>query len=130
MGRTKAFDEIFADVAPEIRGIGETLEQGILAVHPQSVVVAYPGYRSVNYGFGQRKNTEGYAYLMPQKDRVNLGFHRGTQLPDPDGLLEGTGTNLRHVKIPDEATARSAAVGALIRAAVAERGSALGVRTT
>ncbi len=33
------------------------------------------------------------------KKHVTFGFLRGTALKDPTGLLEGTGKNLRHVKL-------------------------------
>lgn len=33
------------------------------------------------------------------KDHVTFGFLRGTSLADPEKLLEGTGKNLRHVKL-------------------------------
>lgn len=32
---------------------------------------------------------------------VNLGFNRGTELPAPTGLLEGTGKMIRHVRVPE-----------------------------
>ena len=38
-------------------------------------------------------------FLMVGKQHVTLGFAQGTSLPDPAGLLEGTGKNLRHVKL-------------------------------
>ena len=126
MPPTAAFSEIFADATEEITVIGEVLETAILSQHPESVVVPYPGYHSVSYGVGAKKNSEAYAYLMPQKDRVNLGFYRGANLPDPAGVLEGTGKELRHVKLRDREAATSGAVGDLIRAAVAERKPALG----
>ena len=37
--------------------------------------------------------------IVLHKDHVNLEFARGTELADPDGILEGTGKNMRHVKI-------------------------------
>ena len=49
---------------------------------------------------------------------VGIEFWRGTSLPDPAGLLEGTGKNLRHVKVRSVAEARAAPLRALIRAAV------------
>ena len=52
---------------------------------------------------------------------MNLGFYHGAMLPDPDGLLDGTGKRLRHVKIRDVATAKSPAVARLLRAAIADR---------
>ena len=38
--------------------------------------------------------------LRTAKNYIALQFHlSGTQLDDPDGLLEGSGKNMRHVKI-------------------------------
>lgn len=38
--------------------------------------------------------------IRPAKGYVALQFYAsGTRLPDPDGLLEGTGRKMRHVKI-------------------------------
>lgn len=33
------------------------------------------------------------------KDHINLGFYKGAELTDPEGLLEGTGKGVRHVKV-------------------------------
>ena len=38
-------------------------------------------------------------YLMVGKNHVTFGFPRGTSLRDPTKLLQGTGKNLRHVKL-------------------------------
>ena len=38
-------------------------------------------------------------FFMVGKYHVTFGFLRGTSLPDPEGLLEGTGKNLLHVKL-------------------------------
>jgi hypothetical protein len=38
-------------------------------------------------------------FFMVGKNHVTFGFLRGTSLPDPEELLEGTGKNLRHVKL-------------------------------
>ena len=39
-----------------------------------------------------------FAYANPFKARVNVGFFRGAEIADPNGLLEGTGKFMRHVK--------------------------------
>jgi hypothetical protein len=39
------------------------------------------------------------AYLKTAKNYVTLGFNDYQKLEDPDGLLEGTGINMRHIKI-------------------------------
>jgi hypothetical protein len=38
-------------------------------------------------------------FLMVGKQHVTLGFAQGTSLSDPGRLLEGTGKNIRHVKL-------------------------------
>lgn len=63
-------------------------------------------------------NDRAFAALMPTRTGVNLALP-GTKIPDPDGLLEGTGKTMRHVKVADAALARSDSVRALIVAAAA-----------
>jgi hypothetical protein len=40
-----------------------------------------------------------FAYVNAFKAHVNVGFFRGAELSDPNGLLEGAGKFMRHVKI-------------------------------
>ena len=40
-----------------------------------------------------------FCLLMVGKHHVTFGFTQGASLRDPDNLLEGTGKNLRHVKL-------------------------------
>ena len=65
--------------------------------------------------------SEHYAYIAVQASHVNLGFYHGASLLDPDGLLEGTGKQLRHVKIRDLSLAKGPAVAKLLHLAIAER---------
>ena len=44
-----------------------------------------------------------FAYVDAFKGHVNVGFYRGSEIADPDGLLEGKGMYMRHVKLrPDQ----------------------------
>jgi hypothetical protein len=43
-----------------------------------------------------------FAYVNAFKAHVNVGFFRGAELADPEGLLEGTGKFMRHVKLRPE----------------------------
>ena len=40
-----------------------------------------------------------FAYVGAFTKHVNVGFFMGAFLPDPQGLLEGTGKRMRHVKL-------------------------------
>ena len=51
----------------------------------------------------------------------NLQLADGVDLPDPKGLIEGTGKRIRHVKIRDVEAASSPAVIAILRAQLAAR---------
>ena len=44
-------------------------------------------------------NDAAFAYVNAFKAHVNVGFFRGAEIADPEGLLEGTGRFMRHVKL-------------------------------
>lgn len=58
-----------------------------------------------------------FAYVNAFRAHAAIGFFQGAALPDPAGLLEGSGKRMRHVKLRPGADIDEAALGALIRAA-------------
>jgi len=62
----------------------------------------------------------GFAYVNAFRAHVNVGFFRGAAIPDPDGLLEGTGKFMRHVKLRPGQTVDAVALTKLIRTAYAD----------
>ncbi len=59
----------------------------------------------------------GFGYVNTFSVHVNVGFFRGSTLPDPIGLLEGTGKLGRHVKLKPGTPLNLAALEAVIREA-------------
>ncbi|MFN3918642.1 MAG: DUF1801 domain-containing protein, partial [Flavobacteriales bacterium] len=53
-------------------------------------------------------------YIAPHKNWVNLGFFSGTDLYDPENLLEGTGKKMRHIKIKSIEQSKNPALRNLI----------------
>ncbi len=53
-------------------------------------------------------------YIHAEPDHLQLGFYRGSLLEDPQGLLEGKGTFVRHVKVHHEADVKQAGLRELI----------------
>src|SRR5262245_5895861 len=53
---------------------------------------------ALTYGSSQRMK-DSICYIAVSETKVNLGFHRGTDLSDRHQLLEGTGKQMRHIKI-------------------------------
>ncbi len=58
-----------------------------------------------------------FAYVNAFKAHVNVGFFRGAELADPNGLLEGTGKFMRHVKLRPEGDVDARALMRLIETA-------------
>ena len=108
------FEQLLARSNPEVQEIARRLRALILDVHPAAVEVVRLGDNAASYGLGPKKMSEAYAYIMPQAAYVNLGFYYGATLPDPAGLLEGTGKKLRHVKVRSAAAVDVPALHALL----------------
>lgn len=58
-----------------------------------------------------------FAYVDAFKAHVNVGFFGGAELDDPNGLLEGTGKFMRHVKLRPESEVDATALLKLINTA-------------
>ena len=58
-----------------------------------------------------------FGYVNVFTAHTNVGFFHGAFLPDPAGLLEGTGKRMRHVKLKPGIRINSAALSSLTEAA-------------
>jgi hypothetical protein len=61
-----------------------------------------------------------FAYVNVFTVHVNVGFFQGAGLPDPAGLLQGTGKRMRHVKLRAGSAADEAGLSRLIEVAYAD----------
>ena len=57
--------------------------------------------KMIAYCYGQ-KYSELICVIIPSKKGLNLGFNRGTELADPDKLLEGNSKISRYVVVKTE----------------------------
>jgi len=58
-----------------------------------------------------------FGYVNAFTAHVNVGFFRGAEIADPEGLLEGTGKFMRHVKLRPGHDFNATALTKLIEAA-------------
>ena len=63
---------------------------------------------------------DAYCMLPIYTAHVNLGFNKGSLLDDPQGLLAGTGTLIRHIPVSVPADYRNPQVEALLCKAIAQ----------
>jgi hypothetical protein len=76
--------------------------------------------RLIAFGRSERMRDLLFA-IIPHTAHVNLQLADGVDLPDPDGLIEGTGKRIRHVKVRAPEAARSPALREVVRAQLAAR---------
>jgi hypothetical protein len=112
-----AVDIFLRSYSPEVRAIALKTREVIRAVLPTVTEKVFPGWKVIQYGAGQNRE-DVFAVISPQRERVNLGLTNGAGLPDPEGLLEGTGTGIRHIKITSAEAAQAPAVRELVQGAL------------
>jgi hypothetical protein len=98
-------DAFFAEYPPGIQEICRVLRAMVLDAMPQAVERLYESQDHVSYQLTQAAR-DGLVYVCPLRDYVRLGFFYGGSLPDPGGVLIGTGKRLRHVKVYNAEAAR------------------------
>jgi hypothetical protein len=113
------------DRAPQHAATLTAIRDLVAEMHPDACETASKTEGSVWWGWGPAKNSQGYAWAMPHSTHVNFGFMKGAHLPDPTGLLGGTGKNMRHLKLTGADDLSNLAIRALIEIARDERRGAL-----
>jgi hypothetical protein len=73
---------------------------------------------SAGYSFTGRPS-DSFIHIAAYAHWVNLGFNHGVDLDDPDGVLQGSGRQVRHMRISELADVRKPVVRAFVRAAIA-----------
>jgi len=114
-------EEYLQGADPEIVKIARGIQKLVKSVAPSATEIMNPWNTptfELEDGF--------FAIYMVAKAHVSLGFARAMELPDPHGLLEGTGKNMRHVKLRSMADLQRPAVRELVEAAVKLPGRMMG----
>jgi hypothetical protein len=107
-----AYDEPVAALALALRKM-------VLTTAPKATETIYDAYSAVAIGYsftGRLK--ESFCHIAVYSEHVNLGFNRGTELPDPHKLLKGTGKQTRHATLRKPADVKDPRLGRLLRVAI------------
>jgi hypothetical protein len=119
---TQTIDDLLAAYSPEVRDLALQARALVRDVMPNATEQVDAPAKLIAYGLGS-KMADTVCVIMPLKAGVNLGFYGGTALPDPAGLLTGTGKRHRHVRLTTAGDVQAPALRALLRAAVAAKGT-------
>ena len=88
---------------------------------PTANELVYDNYNFLAIGYSATERTSDCVVsLAAGSNGVSLSFYYGATLPDPDGILLGSGTQNRFVRLPTAAMLSEPRVERLLRAALAQ----------
>jgi hypothetical protein len=112
------FAALLAGYSKDVQALARAARALILAVLPSAQEQVDPPDRLIAYSLGSRMKDVVFT-LMPLKAGVNLGVFGGATLPDPAGLLQGSGKRHRHVRLSALGDVENPALRALLESAAA-----------
>ena len=95
-----ALRELVLTEAPEA-------EEVLYSVYAEVIVFKFPGLKR-----------GAFCYVAAYSRHVNLGFYHGAELPDPHGVLKGTGKQMRHIRFDSPEDLRHSYFRGYIRSAM------------
>ena len=103
----------------ETGALGKAVLRSFRRLLPPAVEMVYDNYNFLVVGFGPTERPSEAVFSVVFYPRgVSLCFLQGARLSDPHGLLEGSGQQVRHIKLPRAQTLADPKVRALIAAAL------------
>jgi hypothetical protein len=111
--------KFLAPYDPSIQKLALEVRAYLLAIEPRATETIYDAYNAVAIGYsftGRLK--ECYCHVAVYPKHVNLGFNRGADLDDPEKILHGAGSQVRHVTIRDKSDLAGPYLKGLVRAAI------------
>ena len=109
-----------AKYTPEIAAEAVAALERLRPHVPGAVEMVYDNYNALVIGFGATERaSEAVLSIAVMPRWVDLCFLVGADLPDPHGLLRGSGSVARHIVLKEAADIDSPAVRELIARAVA-----------
>lgn len=109
----KRFDPAIRELALDAR----ELVLSVLEPPNESILDVY--VLALNYGFSERMKDQ-VVYIGVYTKHINLGFHWGARMDDPEGVLKGSGKQMRHIQIKSQADLGTPVVRDYLRRAVPE----------
>jgi hypothetical protein len=120
MPKFASWDENLASHTPEVQAAARALEALIRAEQPDLEVRYDPGNGLLALGRSMKMADLLFA-LIPHGGWVNLQLADGALLPNPDGLIEGTGKRIRHVKVRNLSASAEPRIREIVRAQLEQR---------
>jgi len=107
-----SFDDLILKYPPFVQAVAVRLRAIVYEVLPKAGEKVYAG----GWNIAIYNDGEDICGIAPMRTRCNFYLMDGAHIPDPDGLIQGTGKNMRHVKIASPDNMPVNGIKGLIRA--------------
>jgi hypothetical protein len=93
-------DEALERYDPAATALGRRVVEELTSLVPgaQPIVFVASYAVTVSFSFTDRWK-DGFCFVAFYRNHANLSFHHGAELPDPAGILNGEGKQIRHIRI-------------------------------
>jgi hypothetical protein len=107
-----------AKFSPEIAALAQSILAAMRERYPTAVQLVYDNYNALAIGFGPTERASEAIFSIAVFPRwVSLFFLQGAGLPDPDGILKGSGNVVRHIRLASADTLSELPVKKMMREA-------------
>jgi hypothetical protein len=110
--------ELMQDRPEQVVSTAIAARKAVLKLAGECSELIYETYCISNAFTFTGKQGQGFIHIATYAKHVNLGFDYGTKLEDPEGLLQGTGKLIRHIRLNGVSDVKRASVARLIKGAV------------
>ena len=118
---TKQLDGFLAKFDPKVARHIRSVRAALRKRFPTAFELVYDNYNFFVIGFcAAPRASDCIVSMASNAHGVTLFFYYGARLPDPAGILQGSGNQVRFIRLESAATLAKPAVETLIRAAIAE----------
>jgi hypothetical protein len=115
----KQLDGFLNAFSPEVSELARKVLAKLRKRLPHAKELVYDNYNALAIGFApSERASEGIFSIAIYPMHINFFFLQGAKLPDPDGLLRGDGSVVRHIRLEDEKTLDRADVKAMMATAM------------
>lgn len=111
------FETFIKDYPEPVQLIAIQLRELILSELPGTLEMVDAPSKIIAYG-ASAKYADLVCAIAPFPRYVNLMFSRGASMPDPDGILKGTGRKARHIRVEEMTDEMGASIQKYLRLAL------------
>jgi hypothetical protein len=115
----RQLDRFLDAFTPEVADLARKTLTKLRKRLPHAIELVYDNYNALAIRFGPNERaSDGIFSVAVYPQHANFFFLQGAKLSDPDGLLQGEGSRVRHIRLDDEKTLDRADVKAMMATAM------------